>query len=151
MSFKKAVILTTYLDDDIKLITDDVYKLALNYSPYKADKRMVRDSFALKDILSKFPEDVLVVGRNVHWCETRAKRIELHFCTGVIISAIDYCKTILKCNDILLVADNKAYSKEFQSEINDCIKYFDGVYLYQVSKGNFKLPVKSIKDFINGN
>lgn len=150
MPLKKAVILTTYLDDDIKLIPDDIYKLALNYSPHKADKRMVRDSFALKDILSKFPEDILVIGRNVHRCETRAKRIDLHFSTGVIISAIDYCKTVLKCDEILLVADNKAHLKEFQSEINDCIKYFDGVYLYQVSKGNFKLPVKSIKDFING-
>ena len=76
---------------------------------------------------------------------------ELFFTSGSIIPAIDYC---LK-NDskkILLIADNKVYSKIFQKNIKDAVNKMnnisDDINIYQFSDGNFDLEIKSIKDFI---
>lgn len=125
---------------------------------YKADVRLFHDHVYWKSYLEKTTEPLIssflvnnherfIFKYKIGNSPNSQDKEELYFKEGSIIPAIDYCIKIVGANEILLIADNTAHNKEFQERINEAIKQFK-VNIYQFTAGNFNLPVKSIKDFI---
>lgn len=144
----KCLILTNYkaTDEECSYIRDtDVYKIAINEhgEQYKPDARIITDYIAEK-VCKNFSQTILSV-RDKWNLSDRVKHIDIEFKGATILAAIDYAK-LKGYDNILLVADNTAHSKDFQELVKRNI--IDDGTIYQCSKGNFNLPVKSIKEWI---
>lgn len=167
----KCLILTrceNVTEEEKQLIEcSDIFKIAVNYAPYKSQTRLFHDYAFWQGYVSAFTEPLITsfhmkhdkalqeakaTNRFISFYETSenpdlSEDDILHFQGGSLTPTINY--TIKqKYSEILIVADNTAYDKYFQEEINKAIsKYKDLANIYQFKNGNFNLPIKSIKEF----
>lgn len=148
----KAIILT-YADVTLKekkLINDScLFKVAVNWANYQTDYRVTRDYKSLDFICNRFKEPVILSacdGRKDRF--KRAKAMNLYYKGSTLTSAVDFCLN-LGYNEILLVANNKVHTEHLQETVKQAINELKAKgTIYQYTKGNFDLPVKSIEDFI---
>ena len=148
----KAIILTYAPVQDFErelLINTNIFKLALNQhaKDLKPDARIITD-YVLSKILKTCPEKIISVREKIRCYSPRVEYAEIEFKGSTIVAAIDYL--ISKCyNEILIVGNNKVNSKVFHEDVNRQIdKLVLKANIYQYTKGNFNLAVKSIKEFI---
>lgn len=146
----KCVILTNYptTEEEAFYLTNytrNCYKIAINWhaSQYNPDVRICTD-YILKKLYHNCIEPIISV-RDRCINSPRVTFLDIEFKGATILAAIDYAK-LKGYDNILLVADNTAHGKDFQELIKRNI-INDGT-VYQCSKGNFNLPVKSIKEWI---
>lgn len=74
----------------------------------------------------------------------------LYFNGGSLIPAVDLAIRLGK-TDILLIADNKVYSDDFQRHSREAIsklKAYAKIYCFKADN-NFNLPYKRLKDFLD--
>lgn len=127
---------------DIKIIQNtDVFKIALNnHAQYLLPNARFTSDYIVEEIqrIDKLPV-----------YSSRDKRGILVNVAHSGSSLVDCCKWLLG-NEILLIADNKVHSKEFQNLIKTKLKGLENIYKF-TKTGNFDLPYISLEDFINGN
>lgn len=168
----KAFVLTrcdSVLPEDVKIIqSSNIFKVCVNNASYNCNYRLFHDYSHYDGFVKYFSEPLITsyhalqsverteiqkTGRfslfyNTTDIPNTKNKNELFFATGSIIPSIDYC---IKngASEVLLVADNNVYSDNFKDGINKALnKLITHSNIYQFSNGNFKLPIKSIKDFI---
>lgn len=129
----------------------DVFKVAVNFALYQADYRVIVDVYYRDLIKQIFDESIVqrVIDPTVSNDERITYDHSLYFQQGTLTSAVSFAIN-QGCTDILLVANNKKYSDEFQTGISagiDHLKQFANIYQYR--NGNFNLPVVKIKDFLS--
>lgn len=146
----KAIILTyaPVPESEQELLkSTKIFKLALNNhaEEYKPDLRICSD-YILSDICRKFPQKVVSVREKFRFTTDRVEYFPC-FKGATILSAIEYL--IHKGYDeILIIGDNKVNTKEFQDNVNHYMEQLKNLAsIYQYTKGNFNLPVKSIAEF----
>lgn len=151
----KAIVLTyAPINDADKemLIKTDIYKLALNQhsEELKPDARIMTDYY-LEYLYNNFPQKIISIRDKLRFESERVEYPDIEFKGSTILAALEYL--ILKnYTEILIIGDNKVNSAEFQKMVNcDISKLDKKVKIYQYSKGNFSLPIKGVKDFINCN
>lgn len=151
----KAIILTYAPVEEYErkiLKETDIFKLAINQhaEEYRPSIRFITD-YILAEICQYFPEKVVSVRDKFRYESGRVEYFDTEFKGVTMISAIEYL--IYKgFDEILIVGDNTVNEKEFQDAIKretDILK--EKVSIYQYSKGNFNLPIKSISEFISKN
>lgn len=147
----KAIILTyapVNTDDKQSLLDTNIFKLALNNhaAEYKPDARILTD-YILENIYKKFPEKIISVRDKLRYDSKRIEYYNGKFKGSTMLAAIDYLIS-KKYDKILIVGDNKVNHKKFRDEINQEIsKVKNMATIYQYTKGNFDLPVKTITEF----
>jgi len=147
----KAIILTyaPVTEEEKNILQNtEIYKLAINQhgSIYKPDLRIVSDYILLK-ILPKFPEKVISIRERLRCPSKRVEYFDTEFKGATIISAVQYLY-FKGYSEILIVGDNLVNGIEFQNLVKSEIgKIPSNLKMYQYSKGNFNLPIRSIKDF----
>ncbi len=147
----KAIILTYAPVQDFEreiLKNTNIFKLALNghASDLKPDARIITD-YVLPHIIANFTESIISVREKLRYASRRVEYPDIVFKGSTIIAGVDYL--ISKgFEEILIVGDNKVNSLNFQNEVKKEIDILSSkIKLYQYSKGNFNLHVKSIKEF----
>ena len=151
----KAVILTYAPVQDSEqelLLRTNIFKLALNQhaKELKPNARIITDYILLK-ILSNSSEKIISLREKLRYYSPRVEYPKIEFKGSTIIAGIEYL--ISKgFNEILIIGDNKVNSADFRDEVNKAMdKIKHKAKIYQYSKGNFNLEVKSIKEFLDYN
>jgi len=149
----KAIILTYAPVRDFEreiLLRTKIFKLALNQhaSDLKPNARIITD-YILPRILKTCSERIISVREKLRCYSLRVEYPNIEFKGSTIIAGVEYL--ISKGYDeILIVGDNKVNSLEFREEVNrELNKLKSKAKIYQYSKGNFNLGVKSISEFIH--
>ena len=150
---KKAVILTyapvSNLEQEL-LKNTKIFKLALNQhaGQLQPHARIITD-YVLKSMNSKFSEKIITVRDRSKPQNDKIEYYDGEFRGATILSAIDYL-TDKNYKEILIVGNNLVNNIKFRNLINNEIeKIKNEIILYQYSNGNFKLPIKSIPEFLN--
>lgn len=149
----KAIILTyTPVSNTEKYIlqTTNIFKLALNQhaEELKPNARIISD-YVLPKIYEKFSQKIISVREKLRYYSKRVEYFEGEFKGSTILAGIDYLIS-KKYDEILIVGDNKVNHSRFQDLVKTEIdKIKNQAKVYQYSKGNFNLPVKSIPEFCN--
>lgn len=148
----KAIILTyaPVPESEQELLkSTKIFKLALNNhaEEFKPNTRICSD-YILGDICRKFPQKIVSVREKFRFSTSRVEYYP-NFKGTTILSAIEYL--IHKgYNEILIIGDNKVNTKELQELIKNEVDNIKAkAEIFQYTNGNFNLPVKSIKEFIN--
>jgi len=149
----KAIILTyaPVVDSEKSILqTTNIFKLALNQhaEELKPNARIITD-YILPKIYSMFSQKIISVREKLRNYSNRIESFDGEFKGSTILAGIDYLIS-KKYDEILIVGDNKVNHKQFKDLVNTEIdKVKHQVNIYQYSKGNFNLPVKSISEFCN--
>lgn len=149
----KAIILTyaPVVDSEKSILqTTNIFKLALNKhaEELKPNARIITD-YILPQIYSMFSQKIISVREKLRNYSNRIEYFDGEFKGSTILAGIDYLIS-KKYDEILIVGDNKVNHKQFKDLVNTEIdKVKHQVNIYQYSKGNFNLPVKSISEFCN--
>lgn len=147
----KAIILTyAPIDEKEKKILQrtSIFKLALNQhaEALHPDARIVTD-YILENIYNNYPEKIISVRDKLRHESERVEYFDGEFKGATILAAIDYLIS-KKCDEILIVGNNKVNHESFENIIKteiDRIK--NDAKIYQYTNGNFNLPVKTIAEF----
>lgn len=148
----KAIILTyaPVLDSERELlINTKIFKLALNQhaKELNPDARIITD-YVLSNICKMYPEKIISIRERLRYYSPGIEYPDIEFRGSTIIAGIEYLIS-KRYDEILIVGDNKVNSLAFRDEVNkelDRIKY--NAKIYQYTKGNFNLQVKSIEEFL---
>ena len=147
----KAIILTYAPVNDFEreiLIHTKIFKLALNQHSKDLipDARIVTD-YVLPQIIKICPEKIISVREKLRFDFPRVEYPNIEFKGSTIIAAVDYLIST-NYDEILIVGDNRVNTAKFQAEVNkEMDKLSSKIKIYQYSKGNFNLRVKSINEF----
>ena len=147
----KAIILTYAPVQDFEreiLVRTKIFKLALNQhaSDLKPTKRIITD-YVLSKIMKTYPEKIISVREKLRYYSKRVEYPNIVFKGSTIIAAVEYLIS-KDYDEILIVGDNRVNTLKFRYEVNkEMDKLSSKIRIYQYSKGNFNLPVKTIKDF----
>lgn len=140
----KAIILThAPINERQKdlLLSTDILKIALNHhcNELKPDLRFCSDYVADK-LIKKYKQPVYSTRDN------NAINVGMPYNGSSLID----CTLWLLFYDyeVLLIADNTVNTPDFQIMVKNKLKNLKNVYKYS-KKGNFELPYKSIKDFLD--
>ena len=135
----KALVLTDIeiSQSDRELINNvKLFKVCVNWARYASDVRLVKDRKALKWLKINFPRDkILHIGVDT----------DIYFKYGTIVSAVHYAKQF--AGEVLIIGDNTKHSDKFQNQIKEELSNMENVY--QFRNGNFNLPAKSLRGFLN--
>ena len=138
-----------------KLLKDTrIVKVAINqHAEYlKPDYRICTDYGVIGNLLQNYQQKIITTRE---WVPN--KRLiyagQISFKGSTIVSCVEYI--IQKgFKQILIVGDNTVHSESFQNRINsELVRILDenaDIKIFQYRKGNFYLPVKSIKQFMKG-
>ena len=149
----KAVILTyaPVKDAEKSIIqTTNIFKLALNQhaEELKPDARIITD-YVLSAICSKFPQKIISVREKLRNYSERVEYFDGEFKGSTLLAGLDYLIS-KNYDEILIVGDNKVNHEQFRNLVNTEIdKIKNQAKIFQYSKGNFNLPVKTITEFCN--
>ena len=147
----KAIILTYAPVQDFEreiLKQTKIFKLALNQhaKDLKPDARIITD-YVLPKIIKTCPEKIISVREKLRFDSPRVEYPKIEFKGSTIIAAVDYLIS-KNYDEILIVGDNRVNTGKFQAEVNkEMDKLSSKIKIYQYSKGNFNLRVKSINEF----
>ena len=149
----KAVILTYAPVGDAEktiLQTTNIFKLALNQhaEELKPNARIITD-YILPKIYANFSQKIISVREKLKNYSDRVEYFDGEFKGSTILAGIDYL-IAKNYDEILIVGDNKVNHNQFKELVNkeiDKVKYKANIYQY--TKGNFNLPVKTISEFCN--
>ena len=148
----KAIILTYAPVRDFEreiLLRTKIFKLSLNQhaSDLKPNARIITDYY-LPRILKTYSEKIISVREKLRYDSPRVEYPKIEFKGSTMVAGVEYL--ISKGYDeILIVGDNRVNSLEFREEVNKGLNKLKGkAKIYQYSKGNFDLEIKSIKNFI---
>jgi len=152
------------------LNSSDIFKIAVNTVDVKANIRLFMDTQHWKHYL-KYPEFLLTTARGLQLIPEKnqdkfnyfnfeknpctSENTELFGMLGSLGASIDLAYK-LGVKDLLLVADNRITEDGEMFKNGYCEQarlvtdfYNTKMNVYQFTQGDFNLPVKSIKDFIN--
>jgi hypothetical protein len=153
--------------EKISIDKSSILKIAVNRADYQSNYRLFYDSFHWRSYFDHIKNEIFVTRKleseNINNKENfmffedaltpcTSNSNELFMEHSSLIPSIDLAIK-LGGKDILLIADNNVdninFLKEvFEPEINKTIQEFrEYANIYQFSKGNFNLPVKSIEEF----
>ena len=148
----KSIILTSAPIEDAeqKILTEtNIFKLALNHhaEKFKPNARIITD-YVLPKIIKRFPENIISIREKLRYPSNRVEYPNIEFKGSTMVAAVEYL--ILKgFDEILIVGDNRVYTKEFQNLINEEIsKLAFRIKIYQYRNGNFHLPAKTLTEFV---
>jgi len=151
----KAIILTyaPVQESDKEILKNTkIFKIAINghAEELKPHLRICSD-YILGNICREFSQQVVSVRERFRSFSNRAIYPDIEFKGATILAAVDYLLQ-KRYDEILIVGDNTVNTKEFQDNVNDQLSPFVGPLvlspkIYQYTKGNFELPVMSIKEF----
>jgi hypothetical protein len=148
----KAIVLTyaPVYDLEQKILKNTkIFKLALNQhaADLKPDARIITD-YVLQNILKTCSEKIISVREKLRCYSPRLESPDIEFKGSTIIAALDYLIS-KNFDEILIVGDNSVNRVQFRNEVNDNIdKIRHKANIYQYTNGNFKLGVKTIKEFV---
>ena len=148
----KAIILTYAPVQDSEreiLKCTKIFKLALNQhaADLKPDARIITD-YVLPRILKNFPEKIISIREKLRCFSPRIEYPDIEFKGSTIIAALDYLIS-KNYDEILIVGDNSVNTKKFQDEVNiEIDKIKEKAKIYQYKKGNFKIGIKTVKEFV---
>jgi hypothetical protein len=135
------------------LIRTKILKFAINqHAEYlKPDYRICTDYGVIGNLLQNFSQRIITTRE---WVPN--KRLiyagQINFKGSTIVSCVEYLISV-GIKEILIVGDNTVHSEVFKNRINAELLIIrqknQNVKVYQYRKGNFYLPVKSVKHFIN--
>lgn len=151
----KAIILTfapVSESDTELLINTKILKLAINghAEKLKPDLRICTDYGIVGDLLQKFTQKIITT-RDYAPNERLIYAGQLFFKGSTMVSAVEY---LIKTGNkkILIVGDNTVHQEFFKerinNEINLILKENPEIEIFQYINGNFRLPVKSVEQFI---
>ena len=127
-----------------------IFKLALNQHArdLKPDARIITD-YVLQNIRRTCTEKIISVRDRLRYYLPDVEYPDIEFNGSTIIAAVKYLIS-KHYDEILIAADNTVNSVQFRSEVKaEMDKIKSDIRIYQYSKGNFNLPVKSISDFVS--
>lgn len=120
----------------------------------KPNARIISD-YVLPKIYERFSQKIISVREKLRFYSERVEYFNGEFKGSTILAGIDYLIS-KKYDEILIVGDNKVNHSRFQDLVKTEIDKIGvnewvnkGIKIYQYSKGNFNLPVKSIPEFCN--
>jgi hypothetical protein len=135
------------------LIRTKILKFAINqHAEYlKPDYRICTDYGVIGNLLQNFSQRIITTRE---WVPN--KRLiyagQINFKGSTIVSCVEYLISV-GFKEILIIGDNTVHSETFKNRINAELliiqQKYQNVKVYQYRKGNFYLPVKSVKHFIN--
>ena len=154
----KALILTfaPVNEDDKELIRNTkIDKFAINghAEDLNPDCRIISDYGIILFMLEHFKQKIISVRETIP-NERVINASYIQFKGSTLICLIDYL-IFNKYDEILIVGDNSVRAEFFKKRINDEMeiikKQHPEIKIYQYVQGNYNLPVKSVKGFINDN
>jgi len=151
----KAIILThaPVKESDIQpLIDTDIHKYAINgHAEYlKPTYRICSDYGVIGYLLEHFQQDIITTRE---YAQNRRLIYAGHitFKGSTIISAIEYL-IWKKYKSILIIGDNTVHTEIFQkrinTEMNKILQDNSDVEIFQYTKGNFELQIKTVQQFL---
>lgn len=149
----KAIILTYAPVQDFEqeiLSKTKIFKLALNQhaANLKPDERIITD-YVLPNIIKTSSEKIISVREKLRYFSSRVEYPDIEFKGSTIIAGIDYLIS-KNYDEILIVGNNNVNSQKFRDEVNNEMnKLSNKIRIYQYSKGNFNLEVRSIKEYVS--
>ena len=147
----KAIILTYAPINDAEKFTlqkTNIFKLALNQhaEDLNPNARIITD-YILPKIYKRFSQKIISVREKLKFTSDRVEYFDGEFKGSTILAGIDYLIS-KNYDEILIVGNNKVNHNQFQESVNNEIdKIKNKVNIYQYTKGNFNLPVKTISEF----
>lgn len=126
----------------------NIFKIAINQhaEEFNPDVRICSD-YILKNLLQNFSQKTVSIREIPRIKNERVITPKIEFKGATIISALEYL-IMNSYNEILIIGDNKVNHEEFQNLVSTEIdKLKSRAKIYQYTKGNFNLPVKSITEF----